>query len=347
MHIFSLDLQKLKITGLDKEIDYLYSRIGKDSDPYIVALTAITMFNVGKKKEAGILAQRLTESLSNNGSIQGAKTSITRSWGASLIVETTSLAILAWMKDYSSYIKPVADALKFIHSQAKSGRFGSTQASILALKAIVSYDKMMTERKDGTATITINGSKIQIDIPAKAEDTININNLADKITPGKQNEIDIAFSEGCSLSFALSIYYNTLLPVSDEECVLDLQTKLSSDSFTEGSGGEIDVMIKNKSKENQAMTVAIIGLPGGCEPRHEQLKQLVEKEVIAAYEVLGRKVVLYFRYLEANSETKFKIDVIARVPGKYTAPPSRVYLYYADEYKKWVDGVTCTIDAKE
>jgi len=50
MHIFSLDLQKLKITGLDKEIDYLYSRIGKDSDPYIVALTAITMFNVGKKK---------------------------------------------------------------------------------------------------------------------------------------------------------------------------------------------------------------------------------------------------------------------------------------------------------
>jgi len=33
------------------------------------------------------------------------------------------------------------------------------------------------------------------------------------------------------------------------------------------------------------MTVAIVGLPGGLEPRHDQLKELVKAGRIAAYEV--------------------------------------------------------------
>jgi len=34
------------------------------------------------------------------------------------------------------------------------------------------------------------------------------------------------------------------------------------------------------------------------------------------------------------------------VPGKYTGPASRAYLYYTDEFKTWVDGVSVDISAK-
>jgi hypothetical protein len=35
------------------------------------------------------------------------------------------------------------------------------------------------------------------------------------------------------------------------------------------------------------------------------------------------------------------------VPGTYTGPASRAYLYYADDHKIWQDGVKVTIAPKQ
>ncbi len=120
--------------------------------------------------------------------------------------------------------------------------------------------------------------------------------------------------------------------------------KLSSETFDEGSGGEVEVNLKNLSGgEKQGMVVAIFGLPGGLEPRHDQLKELVKAEKIDAYEIRGREVICYWRGMTEKEEKTFKIDVIARIPGSYTGPASRAYLYYTDEFKKWIGGLHCKI----
>jgi alpha-2-macroglobulin-like protein len=92
--------------------------------------------------------------------------------------------------------------------------------------------------------------------------------------------------------------------------------------------------------------IAIIGLPGGLEPRHDQLKELVKKQVIDAYEVRGREVVLYWRSMDSDARVHIPLSVIAAIPGTYTGPASRTYLYYTDEHKKWVDGVRVEITPK-
>ena len=67
---------------------------------------------------------------------------------------------------------------------------------------------------------------------------------------------------------------------------------------------------------------------------------------IAAYEVRGREVVLYWRALPANAEVRVPISVVGAVPGTYTGPASRAYLYYGDEHKSWVPGLTINIEPK-
>jgi uncharacterized protein YfaS (alpha-2-macroglobulin family) len=89
--------------------------------------------------------------------------------------------------------------------------------------------------------------------------------------------------------------------------------------------------------------VAIVGLPGGLEVRHDQLKELVQAGRIAAYEVRGREVVLYWRDLAAGQEVELPISLVAALPGTYQAPASRAYLYYGDEDKHWVAGGTVEI----
>ena len=109
---------------------------------------------------------------------------------------------------------------------------------------------------------------------------------------------------------------------------------------------EAAVTVINRTGESLPTPVALIGIPGGLEVRHDQLKELVEEGRIAAYEVLGREVVLYWRALEAEQRVDLPLSLVAAIPGTYTGPASRVYEYYTDEHKQWVDGMQVTITQK-
>ncbi|MCE9584450.1 MAG: hypothetical protein K8T20_18330, partial [Planctomycetes bacterium] len=89
-----------------------------------------------------------------------------------------------------------------------------------------------------------------------------------------------------------------------------------------------------------------VGLPGGLEPRHDQLKELVKSGAIDFYEVRGREVVLYWRCMKPQQESKLVLSCIAAVPGKYRGPASRAYLYYTDDDKQWSEGLAATVTRK-
>jgi len=40
------------------------------------------------------------------------------------------------------------------------------------------------------------------------------------------------------------------------------------------------------------------------------------------------------------------LDIICRVPGEYSGPASRAYLYYNADLKHWVEPLHMTIQAK-
>ena len=41
------------------------------------------------------------------------------------------------------------------------------------------------------------------------------------------------------------------------------------------------------------------------------------------------------------------LDLVAAVPGRYTGPASRAYLYYGDEHKQWIDPLTIEIAPRQ
>ena len=121
---------------------------------------------------------------------------------------------------------------------------------------------------------------------------------------------------------------------------------MAQDKVTEGNATEANVTVTNKTSEVIPSPVAIVGLPGGLEVRHDQLKELKKKGVIDNYEVRGREVVLYWRTLDKNAKIEVPLSLIAAIPGTYTGPASRAYLYYTDENKQWADGLKIEIAAK-
>ena len=110
-----------------------------------------------------------------------------------------------------------------------------------------------------------------------------------------------------------------------------------------GEPVRVTATISNKTDIGQPMTIARIGIPGGLSSQDWQLKKLREDKKIAFYETRAREVILYFRDLAPKAVHEIPIDLVALVPGTYTAPASSAYLYYTDEHKVWVDALKTDI----
>jgi hypothetical protein len=148
---------------------------------------------------------------------------------------------------------------------------------------------------------------------------------------------------GSKMPFSVAVNYFATKPDSSTDCKLDVAVSLADEKVTEGELTEVRFKVANSADETVPNPIAIIGLPGGLEVRHDQLKELVKSGKIAAYEVLGRDLVLYWRSLAANEKVDLPISVVAAIPGTYTGPASRAYLYYTDEVKTWADGLHAEI----
>jgi alpha-2-macroglobulin-like protein len=333
--------------GLDKEIAAVKTSAASTQDSYIVALGANILHATGDHAGAHRLMETLANSQDAAGSVKGAVTSITRSGGEGLAIETTALAVLAWMRD-PSYALNVEKGLKWIVETNKSGRFGSTQSTILALRAIVAYDAAHARPKaPGRIVLTVDGKTIgdAVAFTADTQGAMVLPEFASELGPGKHNVV-VKMERGSSMPFAISVKYHSLVPDSAPEGQVGIQVVLKDPQLPEGAVTEANVSIVNKSDRAIPTPVAVVGIPGGLEVRHDQLKELVKSGKIDAYEVIGREVVLYWRYLKGGAKFDVPLSLVAAVPGSYTGPASRAYLYYTDEYKNWAPGVKVQITSR-
>jgi hypothetical protein len=330
--------------GLNKEIALVKASAGSTQDSYIVALGANILHATGDQAGARQLMDKLARSQDAGGSVKGAVTSITRSGGDALGIETTALSVLAWMRE-PSYAANIEKGLRWIVESNKSGRFGSTQSTILALRSIVAYDAGHARPKaPGRLVLTLDGGTVgsPLAFTANTQGALVLPEFASKLGPGKHT-VALKMEDGSSMPFSVSVKYHSTLPNSAEEARVGIHVALKDAQIQEGGVTEAIVSIANKSEQVIPTPVAIVGIPGGLEVRHDQLKELVKSGRIDAYEVIGREVVLYWRYLKAKDNFDLPLSLVAAVPGSYTGPASRAYLYYTDEYKNWAPGLKVSI----
>jgi uncharacterized protein YfaS (alpha-2-macroglobulin family) len=333
-------------------IDLVLKKATEGDDAYIVALGANIAALTGRE-EAGALMKKLAGMLTDDGYVDGAVTSITRSGGDALRIETTSLAILAWLRD-DAYTGQVEKSIMWLTERCKDGRFGSTQSTVLALKAIVEYDKARsTPKAPGSLILLVDGEPFgePVAFDEETKGAIKLPDLSGKLTPGKHT-IGVLMDGGSKMPYTIAVDYYANTPASSDACKLRIQTSIPTQIRTdvankivvqEGETCEINVRVENVSKDGLPTPIAIVGVPGGLEPSYDQLKELVEAGTIASFEVIGREVVLYWREMKPEQVVELPIRCVAAVPGTYTGPASRAYLYYTNEHKDWTDGMAVTV----
>jgi alpha-2-macroglobulin-like protein len=332
---------------LAQQIERLFKDAMERDDPYYNSLVALSLFNTGRDDDARRLLERMVKHQQDDGSVTNARTTVVNSRGNALVIETSAVAVLAWLKD-GRYAGNVERTIQWLVSRSEDGRFGSTQSTVLALKAIMAYeDARSTPERDGQVVVLVNG--VEFATVPFTKDTlggIDLPDFASQLTPGT-HRIELRMIDGAPMPWSVDVEFFSLQPENHPDCPLELEVALSDRELTEGESTEVNVVVRNLDAESgQGLSMAIVGLPGGLEPRHERLRELRDAGIIDSYEVIGRDVVFYFTMLMPGQEIAFSFDTIAAVPGQYTGQASRTYLYYGDEYRMWVEGLQVTINPR-
>ena len=336
-----------KGNALSREIQTVEDAGKKSPNAYVTALAANVAWLGGQKDLARSMMSKLAENQAKDGSVQGGTQSIVGSGGEALLVETTSLATLAWLRE-PSFSGNVERAIKYLAESCQGGRYGSTQSTVLALRAIVAYDQARAHPKHGGAVrLTVDGKLVgaPVRFDADTKGAIALADAAPFLTRGK-HELKLQMEDGSEMPYSVTVRYHALTPDSSPRAKVGLELGTSKADVTEGELVDVTATVTNKTQEHLPTVVAIVGLPGGLEPRHDQLKELVKKGAIDQYEVRGRDVVLYWRGMEAGASNRVPLSLVAAVPGRYTGPASRAYLYYTDEDKVWLKGLHVTVAPK-
>lgn len=348
------DTEKMNLT---KEIDALRdqafkaeSREGKDA--YFVALVANILLQRGQLAKGMELLDRLKDKHFKYGFVQGGETSITRSGGRDLDIEVTALVMLGWMRanDNAKYGATVKQATKWISQQRGGyGGFGSTQSTIMALKALITYAKKMAHPSEsGEVVLTVDGKRVASkkftdkDVEVIA---LEIEKPEEIFKPGVVAQVNIETDAKQPYPFSLNYSFTTLTPVSADKCAVTITTKLAKSDANEGDTVPLNVTLTNKLKTDHGMAVAVIGVPAGMKVPTDmkQLIDLREKGTISYFETRGRELVLYWRGLGPEQKINVSIDLVCDVPGEYRGPASRGYLYYNADHKHWVEPLTIKI----
>lgn len=329
---------------MDTELDYVAKLAKSSEDPYLLGLAASALVATRPGTDATNAAlKKLAGKQGKDGGFPGAVESITQSGGLALSVETASLAALALQRGDTEQKAAARKAISWLEEQRKgSGSFGSTQATVLALRAITRATEGGS-LPEGTLTVTINGRAYSIKVDPKSTDGLRLDKFAADLKAGK-NTFSIAAPgmKDLRLPYALKVGYRTIKPNSAAKGAVTVTVAAPKDAKV-GESVKVKVDIANTTGNPLPMVIARIGVPGGLEQQKWQLDELKKKGLVDFYETREREVIVYFRGMAPQSHKKLDLDLLAAVPGTYTAPASQAYLYYTDELRRYADPVKMTI----
>jgi len=249
-------------------------------------------------------------------------------------IETTALAALAFFHaGRSPAIVQGALAWLVVHKD-RDGTWGSTQATILALRALVAG----TGKPTGGETprqiaIMLDGEAVsQIVIPADQADVMRQLDLSDRFARGT-HRLSLVGRSGTDSGFQVVFSFHepdTVDPAASASNSGPLTIRLDYDraSLAVDETVTATASVANNRHEPAPMVILDLPIPAGFTPDADDLARLVKTGAVAKFQVTSRAIIIYLRNLDPGAPMTMRYRLRAGMPVKLTVPPARVYEYY-------------------
>ena len=249
-------------------------------------------------------------------------------------VQTTALAALAYIEaGYGG--GDVNRILTYIVNQKDGhGSWGTTFATILSLKAMINALTGNSEETDATMRILVENEPVEtIHVNKDNKDVLQLVEL--NRYAGKGNvHVGISMEGTGNLFYQIVAAYHVpwtgvVLPL-EEPINIELEYDKTSLKVNDVVTAKVRATYHGEGFVNNA--IIDLGIPPGFSIISEDLQKAVEKGVIEKYDVTGRQIIIYLRFLDAGG-ISLEYGLKAKYPIKAKTPKSAVYDYYNPELR--------------
>jgi len=311
---------------------------GEGEDPYSLALVAnaLAAYAPDDATTQAVLARLHELRVQDGDSVYWpmGDASFMGATGESGSIETTALAAYALMRA-DAYPDAVSGALAYL-IQAKDswGTWGTTQATILSLKALLLASEQAGQA-EGPATVRVslnNELTQEVVIDESNLDVVHLVTFDRGFSPTGANRVQIEMEGGGNLMYQVATrYYLPWDEVPAEEMAGELMTIDVEYDRTEIAVNDevtVDVGVRLNKEGVVKMALIDLGVPPGFTVLTEDLSRLVEQGLIARYELTGRQIIVYLEDFSSEAPLQFSYRLRARFPMRAQTPSSSVYDYY-------------------
>lgn len=329
-------------TRLETSIDYLENKLSEVTDNYTLALMA-NVFSNTKSSSTKTAINKLLESVEedSDGGVY-ISSNVRDYWGSCgryQDVQTTALTSMVLTKEKSHASTNNALLKYIIKNKDSMGTWSTTQATILALKAINSANSN-ENISNQTITVSVNGSSKEVEIKDNPLDfyELTFDNIKD------ENKISLDFKKG-------NIYYEFVEEYYVPYEILDNKQNTSINVMQ-----TIDTSVKVNDIIHQNITVSNftgeeirnelvqISIPQGCSVNESSLSKLQHLGYIEKYEYNYSTINLYIRNFDANYNINLPVEYRANYPEQITGGMVRVYDYYNPSNEGFAKPVNITVN---
>jgi uncharacterized protein YfaS (alpha-2-macroglobulin family) len=257
--------------------------------------------------------------------------------GPSAAVETTGLAVQALLQSGEASAT-ARKALSYIASKKDAyGTWGTTQATIMALRALLTATEKGAADVRGTVVVLLNGKPAE-----KLELTPENNDLLHQfvfknVDAQSASTVGLQFEGKGGLAYQIvgSYYLPWDEKAGGEPLSIDVsydRTRLAQDDIDTASA-----IVRNNLQKTANMVMVDLGIPPGFDLLSEDLQDYQEKSAhhknghLSKFSLTTTQALLYFDSLAPGEVVTLKYRLRAKYPIRARTFKSQVYEYYDPE----------------
>jgi len=323
--------------AVEKARQFVSSHMNGKMDTYTLAVVANFAVDYGKDREFTREAMKLLLDARTEKDEQAWWTSEetgVHSTGQSASIETTGLAVQALLK-WGEASGTASKALHYIAAKKDaSGAWGTTQATIMALRALLLSTEKGAADVRGTVEISLNGKAME-KLVLTPENNDLLHQYAFKGIDGRAaNTVDVRFDGKGGLAYQVVGRY--FVPWNEkrtgEPLSIDVtydRTRLAQDDIATATA-----TVKNNLAKSANMVMVDLGIPPGFDLLSEDLQDFQEKSAgrksgcLEKFNQTATQAILYFNAIAPGETVTLRFRLRAKYPIRARTFQSRVYEYY-------------------
>jgi uncharacterized protein YfaS (alpha-2-macroglobulin family) len=329
-------------TAVERARGFVAEHMGEKADAYTLAVIANFAVDYGKDREFTARAMRTLLDAKTEKDDQvwwTAEETNVFARGPSAGIETTGLAVQALLK-WGQASPTVEKAMKYIASKKDAaGTWGTTQATIMALRALLLSTEKSTADVRGTVEIALNGKTVErLTLTPENNDLLHQFVLKGVAEQGGNN-VSLKFEGKGGLAYQIVGRY--FVPWGEKPANEPLsitvaydRTRLAQDDIATATA-----TVKNNLDKTAKMVMVDLGIPPGFDLLSEDLQDCIEKSAarksgrLEKFNLTATQAILYFDSFAAGETVTLKFRMRAKYPIRTHTFQSRVYEYYDPEVK--------------